>query len=454
MMTSKISFTPKPYQGEAIQWIEQHPRCCLFLEMGLGKTVSTLTAIQHLVDDCEVERVLVVAPKKVADSTWQSEADKWQHLSLRVVGITGTPQQRTSAMHSEGDVYIIGRDSLAWLTDQRDAPTFDMVVFDELTSFKNHQSTRTKAALRLSRKASRVVGLTGTPTPQGLIDLFAQMLVIDLGERLGTSLIRYRNTYFDYYERNHIILNLHPKRDMERVLRALLSDICLTMLSEKHNPLPKIHVRDVSVTLSEERWREYKAFERDRIMEMEGEDVTAASAAALMNKLMQMTGGAAYDEEHGVHVVGDEKMSALKDEIAKGTPLLVFYQYQHERDRILAEVKGARQYKSADDLRAWNRGEIDVMVCHPASTAYGLNLQYGGHRMVWYSPTWNLELYEQAVARLHRQGQKHEVECVRLVCHGTVDDAVIAALGRKGKGQRALMTALAEVRRQVVADGE
>lgn len=446
-------FDARPYQGEAIAWIERHPRCCLFLEMGLGKTVSTLTALQHLLDRCEAERCLIVAPRKVADSTWQAEAVKWRHLSLRVATVSGTAPQRLRALREEADVYVIGRDSLPWLVTLKEpAGDFDMLVLDELTSFKNHSSKRTRAALQLSKKARRVVGLTGTPTPQGLADLWAQMLVVDLGARLGTSVTRWREQYFNVWRRDNVILKLTPKPGAEEKVRALVSDICLTMLAAEHNPLPPLETVDVEVPLTAGHRAAYSQFERDRVAELEGEEVTAASAAVLLGKLAQHAGGAVYDDGGVPHPTGGEKMEALMRILDGATsPVLVFYQYKHEAARILAAIQGkGRKYESAADLVAWNAGEVPVLLCHPASTAYGLNLQYGGHTMVWYSLGWNLEQYGQAVARLHRQGQRHAVTCYRLLCPGTVDDQLRAALGRKATGQRAMMTALSAIVKRYV----
>lgn len=454
-MSEQRVFQPHPYQLEAIRWIESRRRCCLFLDMGLGKTVVTLTAMQRLADRLEVNRVLIVAPRKVADTTWQDEAAKWSHIGLRVVTVMGTPAQRRRQLLGGGDVFVIGRDSLAWLADElaKTPRWFDMIVLDELTSFKNRSSLRWRAARALCEKADYVVGLTGTPTPQGLVDLWAQIFIIDGGERLGRTLTGYRARWFNTIERNHVIIKIWPKDGAEGEIRARIADICLTMLSDDHNPLPPLRTEDVAVTLPDDVMEGYRRFQRERLMELPEGKVTAANAAVLMGKLQQYTGGAVYvgDGTQEWTVMHTAKLAALARLLRPGAATMVFYQFRHEERRIMFYLRAmglrVRTYEGAADLRAWNAGGLDVLLAHPASTAYGLNLQRGGHRMVWYSTGWSLEQYEQAVARLHRQGQEFEVECYRLVCPGTVDEAVIAALGRKQSGQRTLMEALSALRR-------
>lgn len=462
-MNSKTAYTPRHYQHTAQRWIEEHPRCALFAEMGLGKTVVTLTAVQRLIDALEVSRVLIAAPKKVAEATWTDEAAKWQHLSLRVVHVTGTAAQREQTLAEDADVYVIGRDSLAWLHDlyvdgKRFRSPFDMVVLDELTTFKNRQAIRWKAARDFSRCARRVVGLTGTPTPQGLQDLWAQMYVIDLGERLGQSLTRWRDQYFDCWRRNNIVLKMTPKPHAEEEIRRSIGDICLTLLAKDNNPLPPMQVTDHVLTMPPDMAKGYAEFERDSIMQLTDEqgvcEVTASSAAALMNKLAQYTGGAVYDDSGEWHAVNTLKLDELTRIIGHAdSPVLVFYQYRHEAERIAAATRGkrVRRYEGADDLRDWNNGSIDVLLAHPASTAFGLNMQHGGHIIVWYGTGWNLELYQQANARLHRQGQQQRVTVHRIVCGGTVDIKALAAIDRKASGQRSMMTAMAAAVRRVLA---
>lgn len=442
-------FEPRDYQREGIDWVLRHERCCLFLDMGLGKTVQTLTAVQQLLDACEVSRVLVVAPKKVADTTWQTEAEKWLHLDLRVQTVAGTPAQRLRALLQDADVYVAGRDTLAWLSDAVDSgqvQPFDMLVLDELTSYKNHCSSRHRAALKLSRRARRVVGLTGTPRPQGLADLFGQLLTVDLGQRLGTSVTRFRNTYFHVFRHGQII-KLTPRKGASELIEHLIGDICLTMLSEERNPRPELTETIVPVVMTDDERERYRKFEKERVLELQGQEVTAAEAAVLLGKLAQYTGGAVYDDEGNPVATGRRKLEALLAEVKRGEgQVLVFYQYRHEAERIEAALDAeglrCRRYRDGTDLRAWNAGEAGVLLAHPASTAYGLNLQYGGHRMVWYGLPWSLELYEQAVARLWRQGQRHAVENVVLVCPGTVDDRILAALRHKGRGQKEMMQAM------------
>ncbi len=449
-----MKFKAHGYQSRAIGWVETHPRCLLFLDMGLGKSVVTLTAVMRLILHGEVERVLVVAPKKVAESTWSTEAEKWDHLSgLRVRVVAGTPKRRREELEKEGDVWVTGRDSVVWLEEEmrRMKRGFDMVVIDELTSFKNHRSLRFKAMRRLLPSAQRVVGLTGTPTPNGLGDLWGQVYCIDGGERLGCFVTHYRKRWFNCVEHNNIIIRMMPKAGAEEEIMELISDIALTMRAEDWLRLPAMLEEDVPVALPESVARGYRKFERDKVAEVlreAGGDVravTAASAAALTGKLAQYANGAIYTDDGSVAEIHDEKLQALGEILeADESPLLCFYQYTHDLDRIMSRFAALnpRHYQGALDLEDWNAGKIRLLLAHPASTAFGLNMQAGGHRIVWFSTGWNLELYQQANARLHRQGQQRPVTVQRLIARGTVDERMAEALSNKGISQTELLIRL------------
>ncbi len=449
-----MKFKAHGYQSRAIGWVETHPRCLLFLDMGLGKSVVTLTAVMRLILHGEVERVLVVAPKKVAESTWSTEAEKWDHLSgLRVRVVAGTPKRRREELEKEGDVWVTGRDSVVWLEEEmrRMKRGFDMVVIDELTSFKNHRSLRFKAMRRLLPSAQRVVGLTGTPTPNGLGDLWGQVYCIDGGERLGRFVTHYRKRWFNCVEHNNIIIRMTPKAGAEEEIMELISDIALTMRAEDWLRLPAMLEEDVPVALPESVARGYRKFERDKVAEVlreAGGDVravTAASAAALTGKLAQYANGAIYTDDGSVAKIHDEKLQALGEILeADESPLLCFYQYTHDLDRIMSRFAALnpRHYQGALDLEDWNAGKIRLLLAHPASTAFGLNMQAGGHRIVWFSTGWNLELYQQANARLHRQGQQRPVTVQRLIARGTVDERMAEALSNKGISQTELLIRL------------
>lgn len=447
-------FRPYDYQKAAIQWVLDKPRCALFMDMGLGKTVSTLTAVLQLMDDGEVEKTLVVAPKKVAETTWTTEAAKWEHLKgLRVVRVTGTAAQREAALMTEGDVYVIGRDSFVWLTARyKGRLPFDMLIIDELTSFKSPRSNRFKAMRLATATVQRVVGLTGTPAPNGLIDLWAQMYCIDMGERLGKFVTRYRETYFNLYRRNNIILRCTPKPGSEKIIRDKIADICLTMQARDYLELPDMIVCDERIELPPPVMKTYNAFERERVLEFrelhkdDPVNVLANSAAGLLGKLCQFANGAVYGDDGEAHEVHTAKLDKLEEivEAVNGCSVLVFYQYRHDAERIMQRLKGyrVRRYEGAADLEAWNAGQVDVLLAHPASTAFGLNMQRGGHYIVWFGTGYNLELYQQANARLHRQGQRYPVVVYRLICEGTADERAAAAISGKAGVQQSLLDSL------------
>lgn len=447
-------YRPYDYQRTATQWILDNPSCGLFLDMGLGKTVSTLTAIQQLIDDCEIDRALVVAPKKVAETTWTTEAAKWDHLQgLKVAKVMGTVKARMRALGEKADVYVIGRDNFVWLTGvYKGHLPFDVLVIDELTSFKNSKSQRFRAMRVVRPGISRVIGLTGTPAPNGLVDLWGQMYCIDMGKRLGPSVTKYRETYFTTHKWNNIVVRCDVKKGCDEVIKDRISDICLSMQAKDYLQLPDLMMHTVPVELSPATMEAYTTFEREKVLEFkqehEGEqpNILANSAAGLMNKLMQFSNGAVYDDDRNVHEIHSEKVDRLAEivEAANGNSVLVFYQFKHDIDRIRGKLKGYRVevYEGEKQLIDWNAGKIDVLLAHPAATAYGLNMQQGGHYIVWFGTGWDLELFQQANARLHRQGQKHPVTVYKLIGAHTVDERASAALESKKQKQQSLLDSL------------
>lgn len=449
-----MKYDPHEYQRTAQRFVEDNPRCCLFLDMGLGKTVITLSAIAQLLDDCDVDRVLVVAPKKVAEATWTEEANKWEHTChLRISEVMGTPSQRIKALNAQADVYVLSRDSVVWLMNEKH-PHFDMIVIDELTSFKSSSSKRSKAMRKLAARSERVVGLTGTPAPNGLIDLWGQMAVVDGGERLGKYVTHYREKYFNSIVHNGIPIKFYLKPGAEDKIREKLSDICLTMRAQDLLDMPQMRVVDVPVKIPH--MQRYRKFEREQVMSLDEADITAGSAAALLNKLAQFANGAVYDDNGNVERIHTAKAERLREIVEEAaSPVLVFYQFKHDVRGISDELTGVvvRKYEGKKDLDEWNAGKIDVLLAHPASTAYGLNMQRGGHTVVWYSTGWDLELYDQANARLYRQGQTQTVNVYRLIAQGTVDERAVAALGSKDRVQTQLVNSFKELWRKVRTTG-
>ena len=449
-----MQYKPYEYQRTAMQWILDHKRCGLFLDMGLGKSVITLTAVQELIDDCEVSRVLVVAPKKVAETTWTTEAQKWNHLkTLRVAKVMGTEKQRRLALGQKADIYVIGRDSFVWLVGIYGGMLpFDVLVIDELTSFKSSKSERFKAMRMATPTVKRVIGLTGTPAPNGLIDLWAQMYCLDMGARLGKSIYKYRETYFETHKWNNIIVRCDVKKGCDDIIKTKIEDICLSMQAKDYLQLPALLTHTVKVELSPSTMSAYTKFEKDKVIEfndahqVEPANVLANSAAGLMNKLSQFANGAIYDDDRNVHEIHNEKLDKLAEivEAANGSSVLVFYQYKHDITRISKKLKGYKveAYKDERQLLDWNAGKIDVLLAHPAATAFGLNMQQGGHYIVWFGTGWNLELYQQANARLHRQGQQYPVTVYKLLCANTVDERANAALDNKTGVQQSLLDSL------------
>lgn len=445
-----MKFTPHEYQKRAISMVEELPHVGLFLDMGLGKTVITLTAINELMyERFEVSRVLVIAPKRVAEDTWTREHAKWDHLKhMKISRVLGSASRRAAALTADKDIYVIGRDNVVWLIEQL-APNwpFDMVVIDELSSFKNPQSKRFRALRKVMPRVNRVVGLTGTPSPNGLEDLWAQIFLLDRGERLGRTLGAYREMYFKPGARNgYVVYKYIPIKGAEKRIRDRISDICVSMSAADYLTLPKRIDNVIPVTLSKKELAAYKQMEQEQLLELDGDDaVIALSAAAVMTKLLQIANGSVYTASGAVEIIHEAKAEALAEIVdTTDSPVLVFYSYRHDLGAIMVRIPEAQLLTGPDDIARWNAGEIKVLLAHPASVGYGLNLQEGGHTIVWYGLTWSLELYQQANARLHRQGQEKPVIIHHLVAEGTADEQVMRALQAKDTSQAALLAALKE----------
>lgn len=448
-----MQFKPHAYQDYCIQKIIDIKKIGLFLDMGLGKTVTTLTAIRELkCNRFEVRKVLIIAPKKVAEGTWTREKDKWEHTKiLRVSQVLGSQAKRIRALNTPADLYITNRENVVWLVDyyRNDWP-FDMVVIDESSSFKSHSAKRFKALASVSGHIDRLVELTGTPSPNGLNDLWSQVYLLDGGERLGKRYTQFREHYFDPGDRGqNVIYNYKPKQGSEESIMAKISDICVSMKAEDYLQLPPVTFHEVPVVLDPKAQKAYRELEKKMILELpEEEEISVTSAAALSNKLLQLSNGAVYDDDHNVHEVHNCKIEAFMEliESLQGKPALVFYNFQHDRSRILKALEktklAVRELKRPEDEDAWNHREVDVLLAHPASSAYGLNLQDGGNHVIWFGLTWNYEQYTQANKRLHRQGQTERVIIHHLVCTGTRDEDVMAALSRKEDVQDYVMQSL------------
>lgn len=460
-----MEFRPHSYQRHCINKILETKKLGLFLDMGLGKTVTTLTAVKELkYNRFQVCKVLVIAPKKVAEGTWTKEAAKWDHTKmLRVSPVLGSQAKRIRALNTPADLYVINRENVCWLVDYyRNAWPFDMVVIDESSSFKSHSAKRFKALAGISSRISRMVELTGTPSPNGLADLWSQVYLLDGGERLGKRYSQFRERYFQPDKRgaDGMVYSYEAKPGTEESILAKISDICISMKAEDYLELPDLTYHEVLVELDKKSWKAYQDLERKMILELPEDDelISVTSAAALSNKLLQLANGAVYDEDRQVHEVHDCKIEAFLElvESLQGKPVLVFYNYQHDRERILKALAKSglriRELKTTQDEDDWNAGRIDILLTHPASSAYGLNLQQGGNHVIWFGLTWNYELYTQANKRLHRQGQVNKVIIHHLVSTGTRDEDVMAALKRKDDVQNWVMESLkARIRR--IRDG-
>ena len=453
-----MKYTPHPYQEFATQKIIDNKAAALFLDCGLGKTVITLTAIKRLkYERWECRKVLIIAPKTVAEDTWQSEAKKWDHLTgLRFSTVLGTAAQRRAALQARADIYIINRENTAWLVKElAHRWDFDTVVLDESTSFKSHTSQRFKALKAIRARIRRIIELTGTPNPHGFMDLWAQVYLLDGGQRLGRTITSYRDAYFLPDKRNGaIVYTYKPRAGAEQAITERISDIAISMKAADYLTLPELVEHDVYVKLDKAAQTAYDRMERDALLEIDTDTVTAANAAALSNKLLQLCAGAVYtetddpDTERGVLHIHDCKLEALTELIEQlgGAHAVVAYGFIHDRERILKALRGSgkrvKVYKDAADKDAWNRGDIDILLIHPASCGYGLNLQEGGHHLIWFTPTWNLEEYIQANKRLHRQGQPEPVIVHRLLVKGGRDEDVVKALGNKDAAQERLLASL------------
>lgn len=454
-----MQYIPHNYQAYCIQRVVEDPAIGLFLRPGLGKTVITLSAVNILkYFRWQVKKVLVVAPKTVAEATWSKEAAKWDHLKhLRISVVLGTAAKRIKAINTPADVYIINRENVEWLVDyfKQDWP-FDMVVLDESTSFKNPQSKRFKAMKRVRRFIKKMVLLTGTPSSKGLIDLWAQVYLLDCGARLGTTLSAYREMYFDPDQRSRTqIFSYKAKDGAEDAVLQAISDICISMKAEDYLQLPENIQHEIPVVLDAKAMKDYKAFERDLLLEVDEAVVTASTAGVLVGKLLQYCNGAVYGTEGQVVSVHDCKLEAYMEllERLNGEPALTFYGYQHDRDRILERLekynKGrkdklrVRVYKGAEDEEAWNAGQVDVLLVHPASCAYGLNLQAGGHHVVWYGLNWSFELNDQGNCRLWRQGSPYDKVYIHyLIVQGCQDEDVMSTIRDRADTHEAVMRAL------------
>lgn len=449
-----MEYKPHEYQKRMTEKIVSEPRVGLFLSMGLGKTVITMTAIEELIyDRFEVQRVLVIAPKRVAEDTWTREAEKWDHLHLTISPVLGSARERTAALDRQADLYVIGRDNVIWLIEllqkRRNGWPFDMIVIDELSSFKNPQAKRFRALRKALPCTRRVVGLTGTPSPNGLMDLWAEIYLLDQGERLGRTISWYREEFFRPGMRNgYTVYKWEPRKGAQQQIEKRISDICVSMSAADYLQLPERIDNVIPVRLTDPEKQLYDQMEADQLLQLgEDETVVALNAAAVMSKLLQIANGSVYMETGEAVRIHEQKAEALA-EIADTTaePVLVFYSFRHDLETIRKWIPDAKTLEGPEDIAAWNRGEIRVLLAHPASVGYGLNLQEGGHVIVWYGLTWSLELYQQANARLHRQGQEKPVIVHHLIAEGTVDEQVMKALQEKDASQAALLAALKERR--------
>ncbi len=445
-----MKFIPHKYQSIALERIYKTPKIGLMLDMGLGKTVITLTAIEDFIyNRFELGKVLVIAPLRVAEDTWSRESMKWDHLRhLRISKVLGTPQQRRKALAQDADIYIINRENVVWLTNELSsvgtAWDFDMVVIDELSSFKSPKAQRFKALKKYISFSKRVIGLTGTPAPNGLIDLWSQIYLLDGGERLGKTVTGFRARYFLPDKRNQTtIFSYKPKAESESAIYDKISDICVSMSAEDWLDMPERVDSVQHVQLSGKELSMYEEFEKEQYLEFRQGAITAATAAALTNKLLQFANGAVYFSDGSYKVTSDKKLDALSEivDTSQGQPILCFYSYRHDCERILKRFKGAKKLESAEDIAKWNAGEIPLLLAHPAGAGHGLNLQDGGHIIVWFGLTWSLEQYQQANARLHRQGQKHTV-VIHLITDGTMDSKVLDSLQGKKDVQDELLESL------------
>lgn len=442
-----MRYSAHDYQKYATQFILAHPIAAVFLEMGLGKSVITLTALFDLcLDQFLIRKVLVIAPLRVARDTWPSEIKKWDHLQgLTYSVVVGTEAERKAALMQVADVYIINRENVDWLITKSGIHfDFDMVVIDELLSFKSYQAKRFKSLLKARPYVKRIVGLTGTPSSNGLMDLWAEFRVLDLGERLGRYITHYRNAFFTPDKRNgEVVFSYKPLPGAEEAIYKRISDVTISMKSCDYLKLPECVINEVPVTMDEKEMAIYDKLREDMVANIKDKEIDAVNAAVLSGKLLQMANGAVYDDEKNSLHIHDRKLDALEDliECANGKPVLIAYWYQHDAERIKARFQ-VREIKTSKDIEDWNAGKIPAAIIHPASAGHGLNLQTGGSTLIWFGLTWSLELYQQTNARLHRQGQKDTVVIHHIIAKGTIDEDVMKALRRKEKTQDALINAV------------
>lgn len=457
-----MKYRPHDYQKFAIEYIKEHPIAAVILAMGMGKTSITLTAIEELMyDSFEISKVLIIAPLRVASTVWSDEIEQWEHLNhLTYSKILGTEKERLAAVRKKADIYLINRENIQWLIEKSGLPfDYDMVVIDELSSFKSWSSKRFKAFMKVRPKVKRIVGLTGTPSSNGLMDLFAEFKVLDMGERLGRFITQYRINYFRPDKMNgQVVYSYKLLPSAEERIYEKISDITISMKAMDHLQMPELINTSYPVYMDEKEEQDYENMKNDLVLPYLGDDeITAANAAALSGKLCQMANGAVYTDNKEVCHIHDRKLDALEDiiEAANGNPILVAYWYQHDLERIVERLKKLKvnheRLTTEDSIRKWNKGEITVGLIHPASVGHGLNLQKGGSTLVWFGLTWSLELYQQTVARLWRQGQTADTVVIQhIVTEGTIDERILKALSEKDGTQSALIDA---VRAEVKKDG-
>ena len=448
-----MRYSPHEYQKFMIDYIKKNPIAAVFLDMGLGKTSITLTALNDLLfDSFDVHRILVVAPLRVARNTWSSEIKKWEHLQdLQYSIVVGTEKERMSALEKRADIYIINRENVQWLVEKSGKKfDYDMVVVDELSSFKNHEAKRFRAFMKVRPKVKRIVGLTGTPSSNGLMDLFAEFKLLDMGERLGRFIGAYRANFFRPDKMNGpIVYSYKPIPGAESMIYNRISDITISMKATDYLKMPELISSRYEVQMDDKEKQKYEEFKRDLVLEIEDGEITAANAASLSGKLSQMANGAVYSDDLTVMQIHDRKLDALEDiiEAANGKPVLVAYWFKHDLTRITERLRKLnviyQKLDSDESIRKWNVKELQVGLIHPASAGHGLNLQSGGSTMVWFGLTWSLELYQQTVARLWRQGQTENTVVIQhIVTAGTIDERILKALEQKDNTQSALIDAV------------
>lgn len=439
------------YQKYAVQFIEEHPIAALFLDMGLGKTITTLTAIHNLMFDLfAVRKVLIIAPLRVARDTWAAEIEKWEHLKdLRYSVAVGTEEERLAALNAPADLYIINRENVDWLVNNTKFD-YDMVVIDELSSFKSHQSKRFKALMKVRPNVKRIVGLTGTPASNGLMDLWAEFRLLDMGQRLGRFIGQYRTAYFQPDKRNGMVVySYKPLPQAEKQIYDKISDITISMKAIDYLQMPELLLTEVPVRLSKQERERYQQLKQELVLDLPDGEITAANAASLSNKLSQLANGAVYDDTGAVIPIHSRKLDALEDliEAANGKPVLVAYWFKHDLERIQERLRklnvSYQEIQSSDSIRNWNAERLQVGLLHPAAAGHGLNLQAGGSHLIWFGLTWSLELYQQTNARLWRQGQQSETVVIQhLITKDTIDERILKALIQKEQTQTALMQAV------------